>query len=80
MVRFCWNLKDNIFICLPIIIDVEIYKWRSPFSLPKPPIPLKKVKFFIYGAILLKFETEHFYMNTNNNLDLNLEKGFPLPP
>ena len=30
--------------------------------------------------ILLKFETEHFYMYTNNNLDWNLEMGFPFPP
>ena len=29
--------------------------------------PVKKVKFFIYSAIFLKIETEHFYMFTNNN-------------
>ena len=29
--------------------------------------PLKKVKFFIYGAILLKFDTKHFHMFANNN-------------
>ena len=33
-----------------------------------PPIPLRKAKFFIYGAILLKFEIEYFHMFTNNNL------------
>ena len=26
-----------------------------------------------YGAILLKFEKQHFYMYTNNNRDYNLE-------
>ena len=36
-------------------------------SLP-PPLPPPKVKFFIYGAILLKFETEHFHVFTNNDL------------
>ena len=34
--------------------------------LPHPPT-LRKVKFINYGAILLKFETEHFYMFANNN-------------
>ena len=34
---------------------------------PPPPSPHQKFKFFIYGAILLKFETEHFHMFTNNN-------------
>ena len=33
---------------------------------PLPPL-LKNVKFFIYGAIMLKFETQHFHMFTNNN-------------
>ena len=27
---------------------------------PSPP-PYKKVKFFIYGAIFMKFETQHVY-------------------
>ena len=36
------------------------------------PLPLKIVKFFIDGAILLKFETEHFHMFTNNDLVYNL--------
>ena len=32
---------------------------------PLPPPP--KVKLFIYGAILLKFETEHIHMFANDN-------------
>ena len=35
--------------------------------LPPPPSPPLKVKFFIYGAVLWKFETKHCYMFTNNN-------------
>ena len=38
---------------------------------PSPP-PLKKIKFFIYDAILLKFETEHFHVFTNNDFVYNL--------
>ena len=36
---------------------------------PSPSPPLKNVKFFIYGAIWLKFETQHFHMFTDNNGD-----------
>ena len=43
------------------------------------PPPHKKVKFFIYDAILLKFET-HFHTFTNANWDKNLEMGVPCPP
>ena len=50
---FLSNLKYNIFICLSIIIEIDYPPGASP--------PLKIVKFFIYGAILLKFETEHFH-------------------
>ena len=54
IVRFWWNLKHNIFICLPTIIEIEIYEWESP-DLPGGPssFPKKMVKFLIYGAILL---------------------------
>ena len=31
------------------------------------PLPPCEVKFFTYGMILLKFETEHFHMFTNSN-------------
>ena len=34
-----------------------------------PPPPLKKVEFFIYGATLLKFGTQHFHIFTNNKQD-----------
>ena len=34
--------------------------------------PPQKVKFYIYGAILLKFEMEHFHVITNNDLAWNL--------
>ena len=42
---------------------------------PLPPggpllrLLLKKTEFFIYGAILLKFETKHLHMLANNNWD-----------
>ena len=40
-------------------------------SLDLPPpsklLPIKKVKLFIYSAILLKFESKHFHMFANNN-------------
>ena len=36
-----------------------------PLLLPSPP---QKIKFYIYGPILLKYETEHFHMFTNNDL------------
>ena len=41
-------------------------------GLPLPPPLLQTVKFFIYGAILLKFETEHFHMFANSNRDKDL--------
>ena len=43
------------------------------------PINLPKVKFFIYGAILMKFETQHLYMFTDNNWDWNLWIAAALP-
>ena len=47
---------------------------RSSLTPPgAPPPPLKKVKLFIYGAILLKFETQHLHMFINNKLYQNLE-------
>ena len=40
----------------------------SPFSLPLPPFtPTQKSFIFIYSAILLKFQAQHFYMFINNN-------------
>ena len=30
------------------------------------PLPTQKVKFFTYGAILLKFDAQHFHMFMNN--------------
>ena len=41
------------------------------------PPSLEKVKVFIYGAILLKFETKQFHKFTNNNWNLKL---LPLSP
>ena len=42
-----------------------------------PPAPIEKVKFFTYGAILLKFETQQFHTCTNNNWDYDLDMGSP---
>ena len=64
IVQFLWNLKHNIFICLPIIVETKIYGKGPPY--PPGASPLKIVKFFIYDAILLKFETEHSHVFTNN--------------
>ena len=44
-----------------------------------PPPPLEIVKFIIYDAILLKFESEHFHMFTNNDFAQNLYMEVPLP-
>ena len=63
--RFLSNVKNNILIRLPIIIEIDIYE-QGTYYHPGASPPLKVVKFFIYGAILLKFETEHFHMFTNN--------------
>ena len=30
------------------------------------PPPLKKIKFFVYGAIFMTFEKQYYYMFTNN--------------
>ena len=38
----CSNLKPNIFICLPMIIEIKIWIWGSPCPGPLPPSPLKK--------------------------------------
>ena len=63
--RFLWNLKHNIFICLPIIIEIEIYD-KGPLS---PPPSLINVNFFIYWPILIKFDffegplIINFYLN-----------------
>ena len=40
-----------------------------PFlPIPHPSPSLKKLKLFIYGAILLKFDAQHFHKFTNNIL------------
>ena len=44
-------MKHNVFICSPIIIEIEIYD-KGP---PSPP-SLKNVNFFIYWPILIKFD------------------------
>ena len=43
--------------------------WRTvEMELLFPPNPSKKLKLFIYGAIFLKFKTQHFHVFTNNKL------------
>ena len=42
---------------------VPIFKLYSELL----PLPPQEVKFFTYGVILLKFETQHFHMFTNGN-------------
>ena len=56
-----------------LMIYELIYPPPSFFSL------IKKVKFFIYCAILMKFEIQHFYMLSNNNWDRYLWLGAPNP-
>ena len=38
------------------------------FPFPSTPLHLKKIKLFIYSAILLEFEAQHLHMFTNNAL------------
>ena len=75
--RFWWNLKNNILICLPIIIEIEIHELGPPYH---PGAILPSLKFFICSVILMKFETKHFHMLTNNNWDKNLWLEALLPP
>ena len=48
------KFETQIFICLPILIEIKISKSGG---VGVPPPPTKKVKLFIYYVILLKFET-----------------------
>ena len=64
IVRFLLNLENNIFICVPMIIEIDFYEYGPPYPPGAPPPSLKKVRFFIYCAILMKFETRHFHMLT----------------
>ena len=50
---------------------------EPPKNPPTPKKKEKKIKFFIYYMILMKFETQHFYMLTNNNWDRYLWLGAP---
>ena len=65
-----------LYACIIYVWDMSpyiyIYMWhmvmhRPPLPRGLLPSPLKKVKFFSYCAILMKFETQHFHMFTNNN-------------
>jgi len=47
------------YILLSFIIEIEIYEWGGSSLWGPLPSSLKKVKFFIHGAILLKFETNN---------------------
>ena len=43
IVKFWFNLKHNIFICLPKIIEIQIYEWKLPYPMgAPPPLPFKK--------------------------------------
>ena len=62
------------------MIEIEIYE-PSQENLTSHPTPLlKKVKFFIYCAIVIKFETQHFHMFTKTNWNRNLWMETPYPP
>ena len=60
--------------------DLNLYMGSS--CLPRPHPLLEKVKLFIYGAIVLKFEIQQFPMCTNNNWEYNLDMvvSIDLPP
>ena len=51
----------------------------APLGAPRKNLAPPKVKFFIYCPILIKFKTKHFHMFTNDNWDINLWIGAPLP-
>ena len=42
------------------------YLLQPPNPQKQPPYP-PKVKFFIYGAVLIKFEKQNLYMFNNNS-------------
>ena len=48
----------------------------APLEASRKNLAPLKVKFFIYCAILIKFEKEHLHMFTNDN---DLWIGIPLP-
>ena len=58
IVRLWWNL--DIFICLPIIIEIEIYEWGpfTPRRLFPPPLSKKSNSYFIV----------RFWWNLKNNI------------
>ena len=58
IVQFLWNLK-HIFICVLMIIEIQIYKLGPPYPCEALPPLLRKVKFFIYCVIFMIFETQH---------------------
>ena len=62
-------MENDIFLYLPIIIEIKTLIWRNLL----PSLTFKKVEFFIFDAILLKFESNHFHMFTINKL-LQFEK------
>ena len=62
-------LKFSVWVGTTVLYEtffLQIFEIRAPLT----PCSLNppKVKFFISCVILLKFETEHFHMLTNNNL------------
>ena len=40
MVRYCLNLKHNVFLCFSIIIEIKIYEQGLPYPQGAPPIPI----------------------------------------
>ena len=79
----CWNFRWGLGapFCLRLFRFYSntvplLHSGPPNFFCPPPP---PRVKFFIYCVILMKFET-HFHMFTNNNGDINLWIGAPLPP
>ena len=60
------EIKKNKWACLLILIEIFTIFERSPTPLRRNPPPLNS-QIFISGAILLKFETEHFHIFTKNN-------------
>ena len=53
IVRFLSNLEQNIFICLPITIEITIYKWGSPCPPPSPPPSNSQISFMVQFCLNL---------------------------
>ena len=84
--RQLWYKKTfSVWVCITVLHEAfSNFSNRVPLSSSGKGAPgggfnPPTVKFFIYRAILMKFEKQYFHMFTNNNWGINLLIGAPLP-